>query len=918
MVRLRVLLGLVLGLFLASSLALPAGAQAAKPKAKTVLRAIGAAQRATPFSAGRAPARKAARAFRAGRRCAASSALATHHGRIVRRIARAARRGRKGRKALRRLRTADRRSAKARTLVLRSLPAGRGCGGAPTVAVDPALKPKGELPPLDGSGRRPVARIVDAGGTAIDFAANELVVTGTEAEVRALVKRWRGEVLSTVDTTKLGLKAKQFLVRIRTGRADEARLSADLAKLATGKGGAATVSSEQGLDLLAAAGREARRGTDVGVNFVTRGDAIAGGSTTEDPRGPDGFALGRSGWDPDAFNWKHLSARSTQGVGTAEAWQLLGRSGRSRNKVGLAVLDMGFSTQTNQPDFGEPLTAVSNVPHRDALNTPNLLGCGGGASCPWHGTNVANTAFSVVDDNHGVAGTGGPVARRIVVYTLYDFFTSMAAVAEANVLGARVVNMSYGAPVPYYLAWSVLPFEVVTRAARATGMTLIASAGNDNRNVDAKDCFLGACWEEAWWTPCENGGVMCVGALDHDSKNRASYSNWGDRGGGVDLFAPGKVLVGFDPATPTGRPGQTPVHAVQGTSFAAPYLAGVAALVRAADPGLGAGNVESILKSTAKASPDDKVRTYVDAQAAVRNALPPLVHIEAPITGQTLDRGPALALQAFVFDDGRGAPTSVTWTRADGTVIGSGASTSTTALGYGPQTIRVRAVLPGGTAVTDEVTITVANTPPQVQLRQPVNGASFYQGERVPLVGEGFDLNQDGGLLRDAQLQWSLDGSGPFALGRTPTLVLDGVSVGTHTLNLRGTDDAGASVTDTITITVGPAPPNLPPTVKITSPADNSHKPTCCTEPGPGGRSYAEFDFQADVTDPEGDPLTYTWTERVLPSGTAATRSTVEDPGTQRVYFGTCNDGPHEWTLTVSDGTSTRSASVRVGLDIIC
>ena len=108
---------------------------------------------------------------------------------------------------------------------------------------------------------------------------------------------------------------------------------------------------------------------------------------------------------------------------------------------------MGFSTQVNQPDFGTPLNAISNVPFADALNNPNKLDCGG-SSCPWHGTNVANTAFSVVDDNHGVAGTGGPVANRIVVYTLYDFGTSIFALSSAYGAGAKVINMSYGAARP--------------------------------------------------------------------------------------------------------------------------------------------------------------------------------------------------------------------------------------------------------------------------------------------------------------------------------------------------------------------------------------------------------------------------------------------------------------------------------------
>src|SRR3954447_21037004 len=541
------------------------------PRPAAVLRAIGKVGKATPFASGRAAARRARSAFAHRKYCRASDALAAHHRLVARRLKHARKRSRT------RLLALDGRGAKARGMVLRSLPAGKACGGPPSVGVDHSLKPVDKLP-----GNRPVARLADAYGNAVDFAADELIVQGTDGEVKALVRRWKGKILATIDLKKIGGEGKQFLVRITVSRADESRLSADIAKLTKARGGAITVSSDEGLGLLAAAGREARRGTDVGVNFVQQGSTIATGTSLEAPDGAAGLSMVPGlDYTSNAFNWKNMSAASAQGVGTAEAWQLIKRSGRDKNKVGLAILDMGFATTVNGPDFGSPVDAQSNVPFHSALNTASIGDCGG-ASCPWHGTNVANTAFAVPDNGLGVAGTGGLVADRIVVYTYYDFFTSITAIIDAAVKGARVVNMSYGARVPAALAWSVLPFEATTAIAHTAGVMLVAAAGNDNANVDDEDCFV-VCWEEAWWTPCENAGVFCVGALAHNSVARASYSNYGKSSGGVDLFAPGTVLVGLDPATGTafGSPG---VHSVSGTSFASPYLAGVAALIRAASP----------------------------------------------------------------------------------------------------------------------------------------------------------------------------------------------------------------------------------------------------------------------------------------------------------------------------------------------
>jgi hypothetical protein len=320
--------------------------------------------------------------------------------------------------------------------------------------------------------------------------------------------------------------------------------------------------------------------------------------------------------------------------------------------------------------------------------------------------------------------------------------------------------------------------------------------------------------------------------------------------------------------------------------------------------------------STAATSTDKKVKKYVSAIGAVQKVLPRLVHISSPREGDTYEKGSIFTFNAFAFDPG-GASPSYTW-KNGGQTLGTGPTISTD-LPYGAATITVTATFPSGQAVSDTRHITIKNTPPSLSIKQPANGATFFQGEQVQLKSDSGDLNQpaDGYRLRPEQIAWTLD-STSFATGEDPTLDLTGVPVGVHTIFVRGTDDAGAVGSAVVQINVAEPPPNLPPSVKITSPADGSFEDACCTEPPPDGRSYGTWNLQSDVTDPEGDPLTYTWTEKILPNGTPETVSTVEDPGVSHIHAGGCTDQGTKITLTVSDGVTTRSDSVTIGYNLVC
>jgi subtilisin family serine protease len=129
-----------------------------------------------------------------------------------------------------------------------------------------------------------------------------------------------------------------------------------------------------------------------------------------------------------------------------------------------------------------------------------------------------------------------------------DHFTIAKSIRWAVDNGADVINMSFGT-----LEKSKILKEAVEYAHK-NGVTLIASAGNDNRDDEQ--------------FPSAFDKVVSVAATDHWDM-RARFSNYGNP---VDVAAPGVAIIAPFPG------GYYAV--VSGTSFAAPIVAGEAALLK--------------------------------------------------------------------------------------------------------------------------------------------------------------------------------------------------------------------------------------------------------------------------------------------------------------------------------------------------
>lgn len=689
-----------------------------------------------------------------------------------------------------------------------------------TISIDTTLRsPYTELPAFADGVPRVISTVRDANGSTASFVENEVWLATGEAQVLTnFLERWQGQILATFDTVKYDLPGleNQYLIRVNTSDVDVSQLVAHLKTLQPTTRSDLLVSSQDAMATLAISAETATAGLLSGINWVGQGADFVSRDIEDAPTGP-------STYEPNAFSWPSHRLDDSQNIGVAEAWRAMDMAGLLiPNKVGLAILDMGFSPNS---DVADGWIAVSNIPFVEPTGSENLIGCGNGNDCPWHGTQVVSAAMAVPDNSFGSAGPAGPIARPIMVHTLYDFFTSITALGEARINGARIANMSYSAPVPVNFGWSVLPFETVTEFLRANGIMLIfAAAGNDGINVDDTLCipvpFLpDICFEHTWHTPCENNGVICVGGLAQGSRSRASDSNYGAEH--VDIFAPYTQWLGPDPVN-TGNI----TREATGTSYSSPFAAGIAALIQSTDAGLRVHEVEHILFESAHGSSDSKVNRTVNAFGAIEMAvgnIPPIVNLTSPGNGSTRSLNIPVNFQANTedFEDGLNCCV-VSWISSIDGDLGQGDTIIHTFTSTGQRVITASAQDSDGRKTDAKITLTIINNSPSVDITQPTTGENIFRGVATVLRGTSFDANEPGTQLDCNDMQWlSSNSADNLSAGCAISATFN--SNGTRTITLVGTDSEGITAVDSVTINVIDPPQDLPPVVQITSLIDGSN-----------------------------------------------------------------------------------------------
>ena len=230
--------------------------------------------------------------------------------------------------------------------------------------------------------------------------------------------------------------------------------------------------------------------------------------------------------------------------------------------------------------------------------------CGPGQparSSSWHGTHVAGTVAAVTNNGTGVAGVAygakivplralgrcGGYTSDIADSIIWASGGSVAG-TPANANPADVINMSLGGGG----ACSTTTQSAIN-TARANGSTIVVAAGNSNTNASSAN-------------PANCNGVITVASTDRNGA-RAYYSNFGSV---VDVAAPGGDVTtgGANGVLSTLNSGSSGPVAdnyayYQGTSMAAPHVAGLAALLKAVDGSLTPDQIESTIKATARSFP---------------------------------------------------------------------------------------------------------------------------------------------------------------------------------------------------------------------------------------------------------------------------------------------------------------------------
>ena len=195
-----------------------------------------------------------------------------------------------------------------------------------------------------------------------------------------------------------------------------------------------------------------------------------------------------------------------------------------------------------------------------------------------HGTHVAGIIAAKGNNNRGVAGVcwdaaliSYRISNSLTSATSVSLYGAASAVNQAMLDGVEFLNMSFA---------GTYTNALYTAISNYNGLAICA-AGNESANIDTNPVYPAS---------YNLDNIITVGNSTQADLPRDS-SNYGSAN--VDLFAPGTAIYS------TGVGNNDYYVNMTGTSMAAPFVTGTAALIRAANPAISIQNIkQNILSGT--------------------------------------------------------------------------------------------------------------------------------------------------------------------------------------------------------------------------------------------------------------------------------------------------------------------------------